>query len=75
MSKSEPEQLKRFEKMCRMTGALLKEMTEDERAVVLHLNMLEATGTVRDHPLISELVDRTAQRAVARLQGRHPEFV
>ncbi len=67
--------VRRFEKLCRMTDAMFKEMTRNERMVTLYLHMLEAGGTVRDHHLISDLVDQVTQRATNRLRGKHPDFV
>ena len=67
--------IKKAEKLCRMTNAMLNEMTNDERLTMLYLKMLEATMTVRDHHLISDLVDRVTQRSTSRLRGIHPDFV
>ena len=62
------------EKLCRMTAEMLDEMTRDEHLVVLHLKMLEATRTVKDHHLISELTDQVTDRVVARLRERNPDW-
>ena len=75
MKQDQGNEVERAEKLRRMTSAMLEEQTRDERIVTLHLHMLEATGTVRDHHLISELVDQVTRRTTNRLKGKHPDFV
>ncbi len=66
--------IRRVEKLCRMNAALDAEMTKDERILILHLHMLEASGTVRDHHLLTHLVDQVVERVTGRLVGKNRDF-
>jgi DNA-binding FadR family transcriptional regulator len=67
------EQLERGMRLRRMTDDLPNAMTQEERGLMFHLHMLEATRTVTDRFLLSELCDTLTRYVWRRVERRQKE--